>query len=133
MKGPHVSARGVFVLSGAAIAFLAAWGLPGPKSDPAVDGRLNYVESLLALLSGGALVSTAVVVLMPPACRRAVGFRLSAVWLGAVAAALAVEVAAYWLPQRHSLDNPWYLMTGQGVEPADDLPFERPAHLHWEG
>jgi hypothetical protein len=132
MKGPYVSVRGLLVLGVFGVLFLAAWALPRSKSEAAVAGRLDYGQFLLALLAGGAFVSTAVVVLMPPAWRRPAGFRLAAAWLGTAVALLAAEVAAYALPY-HSTDNPWYLRSGQAFEPGEELPFERPPHLHWEG
>lgn len=131
-SGARPPRGGLLVLGMAIVVLVAAWWLPNPKPD-AVDGRLSYVQFLLALAAGGVFLSTATVVLAPPARRRAVGFRLAAAWLGVLAAIGAVEAFAYWLPPRHSMDNPWYLMTGVGIEPGDDLPFERPPHLHWEG
>jgi hypothetical protein len=132
MRGFSLSRRDCFVLGAAALLCLAAWGLPRSKP-AAVAGRLNYIQFVLALLATSLLVCVTVVVLLPPARRRLASFRAAAIWLGSAAAILAWEGAALLCPQPHEMNNPWYLFTAQGISAGDDLPFERPPHLRWEG
>jgi hypothetical protein len=116
-----------------ALACLAAWVLPAHKPG-AVAGRLAYWQFLLAMVATAMLVSAFILALVPAARLRPVAFRIAAVWLGVLAVTLACEAAAYLLPPRHEMDNPWYTLTRQGVQDSGDmLPFERPPHLKWEG
>jgi hypothetical protein len=130
MRG--LSRRDWLILAAAGILFLAAWLLPRPKAE-AVAGRLDYLQFLLALLATGLLATVALVWLAPPARRRRTAFRATALWLGIGTALLVCEAIAALLPARHLMDNPWYLFSDQGVTGSNDLPFERPPHLHWEG
>ncbi len=125
-----LSPREWLVLCGAGVGCLAAWLLPGPKPD-AVAGRLGYPEFLLALLSSGLLLSVLLVVLQARPNRKQVAFRTAAVWLGTLGAWIAWETIVWLLPPRHPMDNPFY--TRSLGRAGDELPFERPPHLHWEG
>lgn len=121
-------------LVGAALVCLAAWLLPG---DPeGVAGRLGYFRLLLALGATVGLVVTVVLVVSPARRIRTVAFRTLAVTLGLVVGLVLWEAAAYLLPAPGAGDNPWYQITGKGLDNSDelgDLPFARPPHLHWEG
>lgn len=122
------------LLVGVLLAGLAviAWLVPASK-DGAVLGRLNYLQFWLAIgLTAGA-VSVVAVRLVPTGRRRAVGFRVGAVWVGVILGLPLVELTARFLPVRNQMDNPWYLAAGGGVSESDELPFERPAHLKWTG
>lgn len=132
MNSLLASWRVVAVLALTAVVCLAAWLLPTAKPE-AVAGRLSYFQFLLALLVSGLLVTVAVVACFPAARRRAVAFRLGALWLGGGVALVIWETTARLLPPRHAMDNPWYLFSSQGVAAGDDLPFERPPHLRWQG
>ncbi len=124
--------RKLVILGATTIACLAAWLLPESKP-AAVAGRLGFEEFMLALAASGLLVCVTVVGALPPARRRLVAFRGAAVGLGVTAAVLTAEGIAFLLPVRHPMDNPFYLYSGQGTEASEELPYERPAHLHWEG
>jgi hypothetical protein len=123
----------VLWVGAAALACLAAWVLPAHKPG-AVAGRLAYWQFLLALVATAGLVSALILALLPAARLRPMAFRIAAVWLGVLSVTLAWEGAAYLLPPRHEMDNPWYILTREGVQDSEDmLPFERPPHLKWEG
>lgn len=109
-----------------------AWLLPTAKRD-AVLGRYDYAEFWLAVGFTLATISAAVVGAVPAAVRRGVGFRVAAIWLGVGMGLMLVETAARFLPVKNQMDNPWYFAAGGGIAASEELPFERPAHLFWEG
>jgi len=122
------------LLAGLALVVVAviAWLTPASKGE-AVFGRLNYFQFWLAVgLTAGA-VSVLAVSLISVGRRRALGFRLGAIWVGVILGLPVVELAARFLPVRNQMDNPWYLAAGGGFSESDELPFERPAHLKWTG
>jgi len=111
---------------------VVAWWWPAVKRN-AVFGRYDYAEFWVAVgLTCGAL-SVLAVGAVPSRWRRAVGFRVVALWLGLLAGLALVETAARFLPVKNQMDNPWYFAAGGGLAKSDELPFGRPAHLHWEG
>ncbi|MFO1514222.1 MAG: hypothetical protein U1F83_15135 [Verrucomicrobiota bacterium] len=109
-----------------------AWFCPAAKAD-AVCGRLNYFQFWVAMLLTVATTFSLVLLLLSPAMRRTVGFRMAAVLMALFVAVAVAEVVAYVLPVRHQMDNPWYLAAGGGTSDGVELPFERPPHLKWEG
>jgi hypothetical protein len=123
----------VLCVGAAALVCVAAWVVPGHKQG-AVAGRLAYWQFLLALVATAGFVSALILALAPATRLRPVAFRIAAVWLGVLSAILIWEGAAYLMPPRHEMDNPWYILTRRGVQESEDmLPFERPPHLKWEG
>jgi hypothetical protein len=131
-KGARQSGGGL--LSGVILGAFAviAWLVPAEKGN-AVFGRLNYFEFWLAVALTAGAVSVLAVSLVSTGRRRAIGFRVGAVWVGVILGLPLVELAARFLPVRNQMDNPWYLAAGGGVSESDELPFERPAHLKWTG
>jgi len=132
MRRLSLSGRELLILGAATAACVAAWLLPGAKPG-AVAGRLNYGQFVLALLVSALLACIFLASLASPARRRLARFRAAAVCLSTTAAILVWEIAAFLWPQRPLMDNPAYLFSGQGFEGSAALPFERPAHMHWEG
>jgi hypothetical protein len=118
------------IVLGAASA--VAWMSPVAKNN-AVWGRFNYVQFWLVIGCTVGAISVFVVGALPAQLRRAVGFRIGALWVGVVLGLLLAELAARFLPVRNQMDNPWYFTAGGGIKASDELPYERPAHLKWEG
>jgi hypothetical protein len=114
------------------LAAVVAWSSPAAKGN-AVLGRFNYWQFWSAVGLMAAAVSVFTIGLLPQKFRRAVGFRLGAIWIGLVFGLLLVELAARFLPVRNQMDNPWYFSAGGGVAESVELPFERPAYLRWAG
>lgn len=112
---------------------IAFWMLPSHKPN-AVLGRLSYPQFYAALTLSMTAVLGLVVWSQPRRRRRQVGFRVCAVTLCFGIVILGLELVAWVLPVRSALDNPWYLVpTLGGVAKSDDLPYTRPAHIHWTG
>lgn len=65
--------------------------------------------------------------------RRSIAFRLAAVCLGIMIGLGLAEFAAWAWPTDHLADNPWYMSTGEALVGDKDLPWVRPANLHWTG
>lgn len=111
---------------------VAGWFLPGQKPG-AVLGRLSYLQFWTATLLTGVALSLVTVLLVSRTRRRRVAFQMCALWLGILVASVLAECAAWFLPVRDLMDNPWYLLAPGGTSPSKRLPFERPAHLSWTG
>ena len=111
---------------------LVAWLYPAAKPD-AVLGRLSYFQFWSAMILTSVAGLLLVVRASPNRLRRAIGFRLTAVWLAFLFVLAIGELVAFILPAKHQMDNPWYLAAGGGTSESVDLPFERPPHLKWEG
>lgn len=109
-----------------------AWVSPADKRG-AVWGRYDYLQFMLVIGFTLAAVSAFALTFTKPKSRRAVGFPLAAIWLGGLVGLLLVEMLARFLPVKNQMDNPWYFAAGGGVSESEELPFERPPHLHWEG
>lgn len=132
MKGLALSWRDGSILGAAAFACLFTWLLPAAKPT-AVLGRLDFGQFVFALIATALFLCLGVVLLTSPTRRRLTCFRAVAIFLSTVTAVLAWEMVASLWPSHPVMDNPWYLFSGQGLEESAVLPFERPAHLHWEG
>ncbi|PWU18893.1 MAG: hypothetical protein C5B50_07705 [Verrucomicrobia bacterium] len=111
-----------------AAASALAWLTPGSKANT-VFGRLNYSQFWLAIFLTLATISSVAVALGG----KARALKISAVWLGLLAAILITELLAWSWPARHQMDNPWYIDAGGGTTDSIELPFERPPHLKWRG
>lgn len=111
---------------------IAAWSLPDPK-DAAIDGRLDYPQFLLFIGTLAMSVSGVAAALARESLRRIVLTRIAVIWLSASLTLGSLEIAAWALPRRHLLDNPWYQASGRGMTSAADLPYLRPAHMKWTG
>ena len=111
---------------------VAAWALPERKPD-AVFGRLSYLQFWTATCLTGFALSLATVLAVVRTRRRRAVFRVCALWVGLIGAAVLAECGTWFLPVRDLMDNPWYLMAPGGTSPSKRLPFERPAHLSWTG
>jgi hypothetical protein len=118
------------VLLGTGAGCLAAWLLPGAKPG-AVLGYLSWGEFVLAVLSTALVVSVLLVVATPPPRQRLVGFRTAAVWLGVLGPLIVWEAVAFLLPPGR-MENPYYSLGGKN-KAVDNLFYDRPPHLHWEG
>ncbi|MFV1994330.1 MAG: hypothetical protein ACC661_02745, partial [Verrucomicrobiales bacterium] len=114
------------------LAAVLAWLLPGAKS-PAVFGRLSYTQFVLAVLLSVISIGLLGLVACPRARRREIGFRLSAVLLAMFSTVALWEAGSRLLPGDALTHNPWYVWAPGGTSVSDDLRFERPPHLRWEG
>ncbi|HTQ49964.1 MAG TPA: hypothetical protein VMJ12_04580 [Candidatus Acidoferrales bacterium] len=114
------------------LAAVAAWVLP-VRQPNAVFGRLDYLQFWSAVILTAAAVSVWVVALAPAPRRRFLGFQICAIWLGLTVAVGAAELLAFVLPIRSVMDNSFFLSKKSGQQRTPELPFERPAHLKWEG
>lgn len=121
---------GVAVLCGGLCCL--AWSLPHAKPD-AVLGRLDAGQFFLAVGLTVLFVATTALAACPHDKRRAVAFRLAAVALACAAVLVPWELAAWLLPMRDPMDNPWHLVTGHAAHASDELLIERPPHIHWTG
>ncbi len=120
----------VVALAGAAA--LTAWFVPGPKPDT-VAQRLDYPQFVIALVVTAAALSVMVSAIFAGAGRRALIFRVVAVWFGVGLALATWEFGAWAWPAGHLMDNPWYTVTGTGIVASEHLPHQRPPGLTWTG
>jgi hypothetical protein len=115
-----------------AVGTALAWWLPEAKS-PAVLGRLSHGQFVGALALSIVFLTCAALLLCPGERRRAIGIRLATVLL-AVGLTLSLwEAGSFLLPGDVLTHNPWYVWAPGSTSASDDLMFERPPNLHWEG
>lgn len=108
------------------------WLLPSQK-DFAVARRYTYFQLVLALGATMTATSVTVVHCLPERHQKRAAFRIVTASGAVLLPVLLCETGAWLWPLKSSRDNPWYLTGGHALVPADDLPFTRPPHLHWEG
>lgn len=111
---------------------VAAWWLPSSKPD-AVLGRLNAGQFFLAVGLTVLFVATSVHAVCPQDKRRAVAFRIASVMLASMVVLVPWELAAWLLPMRDPMDNPWHLVTGHAAKASEELLIERPPYIKWTG
>ena len=112
------------------LSVLVTWWWPAPKPS-AVAGRFDFVEFwLLAVLSAAFLSLLAISLARKSG--RVLAFRVITVWLGVGVVVMSWEACAWWLPAAE-INNPWFISAGVGLKGSEDVPYERPPHIRWEG
>ena len=121
------------VILAAAVAVAAVWLSP-PCTPGGVLGRLGYGRFVLAVSVTCIATVAAILACISPARRRTWAFRVAAVVVSVLGILGAAELAAWFLPPIHIMDNPFYINASPDRDDANpDLPFRRPAHLEWRG
>ncbi len=122
----------IVVLGVCLLSVVAAWVIPRSKPN-AVLGRLSYTQSAVAVVATAAALSCLAIVFAAADRRRATGFRVTALWIGITGPLLLWEVGCLLMPADKLSDNPWYLWANGGSTGSDELIFERPPYLKWQG
>ena len=132
---PSRRVSGKLIAASSLLAGIAVCGWLLPEEKPnSLLGRLSYGEFLFA--SGLSMTAFLILALglVRADQRRKVGFRLTAIGLGVLAATAVGESACWFWPAETMPGNPWLTVTrDQTDRRTRQLVFERKPHLHWKG
>ena len=132
---PSRRVSGKLIAASSLLAGIAVCGWLLPEEKPnSLLGRLSYGEFLFA--SGLSMTAFLILALglVRADQRRKVGFRLTSIGLGVLAATAVGESACWFSPAETMPGNPWLTVTrDQTDRRTRKLVFERKPHLRWKG